>query len=72
MNITINDQKCIEVEMKEQLESVINMFNIDDGTVVTEVVTSPARGHLRDVNPDCARLDIKKSESFHSIVATLL
>ena len=72
MNITINDDKTIEVEMKEQLESVIDMFNIANGTVVTEVVTSPARGHLRDVDPDCARLDIKKSESFHSIVATLL
>ena len=72
MNITINDQKFIEVEMKEQLKSVINLFNIADGKVVTDMVTSPARGHLRDVDPDCAQLDIKKSESFHSIVATLL
>ena len=48
------------------------MFNIADGKVVTDMVTSPARGHLRDVDPDCAQLDSKKSESFHSIVATLL
>ena len=72
MNITINEKKHIEVEMKEQLESVINLFTIADGKIVTEIVTTPARAHLRDVNPDCNPLNAKKSESFHSIVATLL
>ena len=58
--------------MKEQLESVINFFNIADGKEVTDVATSPAQKHLRDVNPDCNLLSTKISESFHSIVATLL
>ena len=58
--------------MKEQLENVIKLFNLADGNMVTEVVTSPARPHLRDVDPGCTPLNAKKSESFHSIVATLL
>ena len=72
MNITINKNRHIEVEMKEQLENVIKSFNLADGNMVTEVVTSPARPHLRDVDPGCTPLNAKKSESFHSIVATLL
>ena len=58
--------------MKEQLESVINLFNIAYGKEVTDVATSPAQKHLRDVNPDCNPLSTKRSEIFHSIVATLL
>ena len=48
------------------------MINIADWKVVTDVVISPARGHLRNVDPDCGQLDSKKSESFHSSIATLL
>ena len=72
MNITINEKKHIKFEIKEQLQNVINSFNLADGKMVTEIVTSPALAHLRDVNLDYTPLNAKKSESFHSIVATLL
>ena len=72
MDIAINEKKHIEVEMKEQLENVINSFNLADGKMVTEKVISPARAHLRGVSPNCTPLNAKKGESFHEIVATLL
>ena len=72
MNIKISKERCIEIEMKSQLENVIDLFNEADGNKVTEVVTSPAQRHLREVNPECNPLSTKKSQSFHTIVQTLL
>ena len=72
MNIKINEKKCIEIEMKEQLKKVIDLFNEVNGSKVTEVVTSPAQKHLREVDPGCNPLNTKKEQSFHTIVATLL
>ena len=54
------------------MENVIELYETANGKVVTDVVTSPARGHLRDVDPNCPRLDDKKSNSFHSIIAAIL
>ena len=72
MNIKINKGKGIEIEMKDQLRNAIELFNEANGENVVEVVTSPAQRHLRDVNPECEPLSAKRSQSFHTIVATLL
>ena len=34
MNITINQDKSIEIEMKDQLQEAIGMFNLHDGSEV--------------------------------------
>ena len=58
--------------MRDQLRDVIELFNKADGKKVIEEVTSPAQRHLREVNPDCNPLSTEKSQSFHTIVASLL
>ena len=72
MNITINEEKNLEIEMKDQLLNMIDMFACAEGQDIEEIVTSPAQKHLRDVKPDYKPLSNEKQESFHSIVATLL
>ena len=72
MNIHINDEKNIEIEMKEQLKEAIATFEAVEDESVTESVTSPASRHLRDTNDDCEKLTAIKSEAFHSIVAKIL
>ena len=54
------------------MQKVVDMFTLADGREVNDMVTLPAQRHLRDVNPDCEPLTNEMSESFHSIVATLL
>ena len=48
------------------------MFEQADGSEINDVVTVPARPHLRDVNPECTQLSGEKQDSFYSIVTTLL
>ena len=72
MNITINKGKSIEIEMKEQLLNVIEMFTLADGQDVDGIVTSPAQRHLKEVNPDYKPLSPDKADILHSIVAALL
>ena len=72
MNITINGDKNIEIEMKDQLLEAVSMFEQTDGSQVDEIVTSPARPHLRDVNLEGTKLCSGKQEAYHSIVAKLL
>ena len=47
MNISINERMSIVIDMKEQLVSVINLFNKVEEEKVTEVVSSPSRKHLK-------------------------
>ena len=72
MNITINEDKNIEIEMKDQLQEAVDLFEQADGSQVNETVTSPARPHLRDINLENMRLCNAKQEAYHSIVAKLL
>ena len=72
MNITINEDKNIEIEMKDQLQEAVDMFEQADCSKVNETVTSPARPRLRDVNLESTRLCSAKQEAYHSIVAKLL
>ena len=72
MNITITEDKKLQIEMKEHLQEAIDMYSSIEGDGVNEVVTSPARPRLREVNDDCPKLTGDKREGFHSIVAKLL
>ena len=58
--------------MKDQLRETIDMFVQNEGSKVTEEVTSPARPRLRDVGTNCTPLCELKRDVFHSIVAKLL
>ena len=53
MNILINEEKNVEIEMKEQLKEAITSFEVAEGETVDEKVTSPASRHLREANDDC-------------------
>ena len=72
MNIDVNEDKNIEIEMKDQLLEATHMFEQADGSEVNVIVTAPARPHFRDVNPECTKLSGEKQVSFHSIVTKLL
>ena len=67
MNITIHPQQKIEIEMKDQLQEVIDMFEQHNGDEAIEAVTSPATRRLREVDPDCEPLSKDKGDAFHSI-----
>ena len=71
MNIEINKDRNIEIEMKDQLLEAIHMFEQADGNEVDEVVTTPARPRLKDINLECAQLRSEKQEVSHSIVSKL-
>ena len=58
--------------MKDQLRETIDMFNNFEGNKIEEIVSSPAQKHLRECNDKCHKLNGRKSELFHSIVAKLL
>ena len=58
--------------MKEHLQEAIDMYTTIEGEEINEVVTSPARPRLRDVNENCPKLVEEKREGFHSIVQKLL
>ena len=68
MNIRVTDDKKIEIDMKQQLEEVIEVFC----EKIEGVVTSPAQNHLFFVDKNAEQLDEKKSEIFHSVTAKLL
>ena len=58
--------------MKDQLLEAICMFELADGSKVDEIVTTPARPRLRDIDLECAQLCSEKQAVFHSIVQKLL
>ena len=72
MNMKIRKDKKIEIEMKDQLRETIDMFNNFEGNKIEEIVSSPAQKHLRECGDKCPKLNGRKSELFHSIVAKLL
>ena len=68
MNITITDDKFIEIEMKEQICEAIEAF----GDEITGTVTSPTARHLFEVNDDNPLLSTSQADIFHSVTAKLL
>ena len=72
INTLINNEKNIEIEMKEQLKEAVSSFEISEVESMTESVTSPVARHLRETNDECEKVTTIKSESFHSIAAEIL
>ena len=72
MNITIHQNKSIEIEMKDKLQEAIDIFTLIEGQDVIEIVTSQAQKDLKEVNVNCKILSKERMEAFHSIVAKLL
>ena len=72
MSIAVNEEKNLEIEMKNQLLNVIDIFACAKGQDIEETVTSVTQKNLRDMNPDFKPLSSEKKENCHSIVATLL
>jgi len=72
MNTAITEDRKLNTNMKEHLHEAIDMFSRIDGEEINQVVTSPARPRLRDVDEKCPKLTEDKREGFHSIVAKLL
>ena len=72
MNIELNDNKSISIEMRDQLNETVNMFEDEEKEEVVEVVTSPAQKHLRIVDEQCPALSDEKKKVFHTIVAKIL
>ena len=68
MNITIRDDKKIEIEMKDQINEAINWI----GEEVNHMPKTPANRNLFSVDENSVPLGKEKSDTFHSVVAKLL
>jgi hypothetical protein len=68
MNITLRNNKKVEIKMMKQIEEAINAY----GEKIQGEVSSPAARHLMMVNDDAVKLDLKQKEIFHSVTAKLL
>ena len=69
MKIEINGDKTVSIDMRQQLQKVVEEFEQYD-TVDANVV-SPAAHYLFNVNPNAEQLNTRLSEAFHSITAKL-
>ena len=69
MKIEINEDKTVSIDMRQQLQKVVEEFEQYD-TVDANVV-SPATCYLFNVNPNAEQLNTRLSEAFHSITSKL-
>ena len=69
MKIEINGDKTVSIDMRQQLQKVVEEFEKYD-TVDANVV-SPAAHYLFNVNPNAEQLNTRLSEAFHSITSKL-
>ena len=72
MKITIRDDKKIAIDMTEQIELIINEFEMENDIGLTDNVTSPATDKTFVVDESLPELDAHKSSEFHSTTAKLL
>ena len=68
INIIYGDDKEVIIEMKEYIREAIEEFPEE----LIKLVTSPASLHLFEVNDDTPKLDRKRAELFHRLVAKML
>ena len=68
MDLTFSKDGTVKIEMKKMLQDTISM--VDDQLDVN--VSSPANKRVYEVSENSEKLDTKKSELFHIIVAKLL
>jgi len=73
MNINIDEEKkTVEIEMKDQINKLIDKFEEDSGENVKKAVSTPATHNLFKVNITTEELEMKHSNIFHSTTASLL
>ena len=68
MNITIADDKKVQIDMKDQIIEAIEAFD----EPITGKESTPALQHLFTINDDAEVLSEHRSEIFHSVTAKLL
>ena len=68
MNIEIEIEKKMMIDMKEQLEEVIEKFGEEIGGIVSLL----AQHHFFAVNYEAEKLDEERLGIFHSVTASLL
>ena len=68
MKLKINEDKSLEIDMRNQIDEIIEFFGED----IDESVASPAALRLFEVDETAAKLGTIKAEKFHSITAKLL
>ena len=56
MNITMREDKSLEVETNDKIQESLDMFEVYKGEKINEKVTSPAQKHLRNVDDKCEPL----------------
>ena len=68
MKVSIDDQKRLHIDMRDQICEIIDSFSEDIGGTVS----TPAQKTLMEVNPLAEKLSPEKGDIFHSTVAKLL
>ena len=68
MNITMANNKKIEIEMKDQIQESITWF----GEPITKKPATPANKNIFVISANSPELDPNKSDTFHSVVQKLL
>ena len=72
MNIKLRDDKKIEIEIIEQLQECLDLYNEYAQLKITEKSSSPAQKYLRTIDENSPDLSGIQKELFHSLVYKLL
>ena len=72
INVKLRDDKKVEIDMVNQLQECIDLFNKYSQLKITEKASSPAQKDLRIVDEDSPDVSSFKRELFHSLVQKLL
>ena len=70
--IIYEKEKTVEIDMKDQIQKMIDEFEEETGEHVDKSILTPATGNLFKVNMSAAELDVQKSKLFHTNTAKLL
>ena len=70
MKIEINEDKTVSIDMRQQLQKVVEEFEQYD--TVNANVVSPSTCYLFNVNSNAEQLNTRLSKVFHSIVSKLV
>ena len=73
MKINIDEEnRTVEIEMKDQINKLIAKFEEDSGEDIKKKVSTPATHNLFKVEITTEELETKRSDIFHSTTASLL
>ena len=72
MKFHIREDKKVEIDMKKQIQDIIDDFEKEGKVITSPGVTSAAAPHLFSIREDSESLNDEQSDIFHSITAKLL